>query len=92
MSTEARCGDTCDWRRGSSVLSLRHSLEPSELALCGVFLMPAREVEAFLATTRLPTDFMDGSTLFANAEGGKDHGVGDMHRMFDKSQELQQER
>ena len=47
------------------------------MALCRAVLMPAREVEAFLATMRLPTDFMDGSTLFANGEGGKDHGVGD---------------
>ena len=46
-------------REGSRILSLRHGLEPHEVALCRACLMPTGEVETPFNTTELTTNTGD---------------------------------
>ena len=71
-----RCWHINVWRRGSRILSLRHGLEPSGVALYRAFSTTTGEVETFCTTMRLTMNFIDGNTPCRWYDGGKGHGVG----------------
>ena len=56
-----RCWYRNDWRRGSRILSLRHGLEPSGVALYRAFPTTTGEVEPLCTTMRLTMNFIDGN-------------------------------
>ena len=58
-----RCWHINVWRRGSRILSLRHGLEPSGVALYRAFSTTTGEVETFCTTMRLTMNFIDGNKL-----------------------------
>ena len=66
-----RCKHVYDWREGSRILSLRHGLEPNEVALYRAFPMPKGEVETFFATMRLATNISDNNLSLGEEENSR---------------------
>ena len=71
----AACGHIYAWRRGTRILLLRHGLEPSEVALSRLYPMQSGE--------EADNQPHGGQELFADDQGGKDHGVGDVYKMIE---------
>ena len=76
-----RCGDVHDWRRSSRILSLRHGLESSEVALYSTFPMPRGEVETF-TTMRPTTNLMGCNDPCREGESRNEHDVDASYNML----------
>ena len=67
------------WAHMTEGESLRHGLEPSDVALYKAFPMPRN----FLHAMRLTTNLMYGNKPFTEDEGGKGHGAEYMYKMIE---------